>query len=176
MARKGHGRRRRRYIRGTVEHTQVIAVPFVTKDVVDSQFTETVNERTLVSSIVATWTLSAVTPAVGLGPMICGIAHSDYTPAEIESWLENTGSWNEGDLVAQEISKRKIRQIGAFDTADDSVDAFVLNDGKPIKTKLNWIMVQGQGLVSWVYNGGLVSFATSTPTLTVQGHVNLWPQ
>ncbi len=165
-----------RYIHGSVQHTQVVPVPFTTLDLDSAIFGEVVNERTLVSSIVATYTLSAVTPTIGVGPMICGVAHSDYTAAEIEQWLENATSWNEGNQIAQEVSKRKIRRIGAFAMADDQVDAVVLNDGKPIKTKLNWILTQGQSLTSWCYNAGLVSFVTTTPTLTIIGKANLWPQ
>lgn len=163
-----------RYIRGSIEHTQVVSVPLATKVAASAVFDEDVNERTLVSSVVATYTLTAVTPVIGQGPMICGLAHSDYTTGEIEAYLENDGSWNEGDLVAKEISGRKIRRVGAFDVADDQVDGFTLNDGKPIKTKLNWILLQGQSLESWVYNAGLVSFITTTPTLTINGHANLW--
>ncbi len=176
---KNHGRQRRRmgrYIRGAIEHTQVISVAFTTKDVQSAIFGETVNERTLISSIDATYTLTAVTPVIGQGPIVCGVAHSDYSTAEIEEWLENTAGWNEGDMIGQEIQKRKIRQIGAFDVADDAVDGFSLNDGKAIKTKLNWMLLQGQTLRSWAYNGGLVSFVTTTPTLTIIGHANLFPQ
>ncbi len=166
----------RRYIKGSIQHTQVVSVPFVTLDAASLAFGEVVNERTLVSSVVATYTLTAVTPVVGQGPMLCGIAHSDYTEGEIEQWIENPLSWNEGNLGAQETAGRKIRKIGAFTVADDAADGFVLNDGKPIKSKLNWILLQGQTLQSWVYNGGLVSFVTTTPTLTILGHANLWPQ
>ncbi len=165
-----------RYIHGSVQHTQIVSVPFVTLDVASQIFGEVVNERTLVSSIEATYTLTAVTPATGLGPMICGVSHSDYTAAEIEQWLENATSWNEGNMAAQEVSGRKIRRIGAFAVADDAADGVTLNDGKPIKTKLNWILTQGQSLNSWCYNAGLISFVTSTPTLTIIGHANLFPQ
>ncbi len=178
MARHVKRRRRKmgRYIKGSVQHTQVVTVPFTTLDVQSQIFGEVVNERTLISSIVATYGLSAVTPVIGVGPMIIGVSHSDYTAAEIEQYLENVNSWNEGNLSAQEIAGRKIRRIGAFDSADNQEDTIVFNDGKPIKTKLNWILLQGQSLNSWCYNGGPVSFITTTPTLIINGHANLWPQ
>ncbi len=177
MARKRRGKKfAKRYIRGPIEHTQIIPILFTTKVVDTEIFNELVGERTLVSSIVCTYTLTAVTPVTGLGPMVVGVAHSDYSAAEIEVYLENAGAWNEGNMISKEISTRKIRRIGAFDVADDAVDGISLNDGKPIKTRLNWILLANQSLRSWTYNGGLVSFATSTPTLTMSGHANLWPQ
>ncbi len=165
-----------RYIRGAIEQVQVVTVPFVTKDAASLALDGTVNERTLVSSIEATWVLSGVTPTAGVGPMVVGVAHSDYTASEIEDYLDLDTTWDEGDKISQEIGRRKIRRVGSFEAADDLVDSISLNDGKAIKTKLNWILLQGQTLSTWCYNGGLVSFVTTTPTLVVNGHANLWPR
>ncbi len=137
---------------------------------------ETVNERTFVSSVVATYAISDWTPLAGVGPIIVGVAHGDYSSAEIEQWIENSGSWNEGDKVNQEIAKRQIRQIGVLKTPALVTLDSNLNDGKPMKTKLNWILNQGQTLDYWVYNSGDVAFATTDPDLTIVGHANLWPQ
>ncbi len=50
----------------------------------------------------------------------------------------------------------------------------VLNDGKPIKTKLNWILQEGQTLAFVGYNMGSVQVQTTTPDVRILGHANLW--
>ncbi len=105
-----------------------------------------------------------------------GIAHSDYSDAEIQAVIDQTLSWNEGDKVGQEVAKRLVRRIGQFGQPGDSLAPVVLNDGKEIKTKLNWILLQGQTLKLWAYNLGTGAVATTTPIVTAQGHANLWPR
>ncbi len=177
LAKRGRGKRRPmgRYIRGNVDE-EVAATALAPKDVVSAIFDETVNERTLVSSIVATYAMGNFTAIANCGPIVVGVAHSDYNDAEIEEFLEDTGQWNEGDLIAREKGARKIRQIGSFDTPQAVEDAVVLNDGKAIKTKLNWILLQGQTLRLWVYNSGSAAVATTAPAITANGHANLFPK
>ncbi len=164
-----------RYIRGNVDEELALA-SLASKDVVGAVFDETVNERTYCASIDAVYALANITAAANLGPFIFGVAHGDYSDAEIEEWLENTGQWNEGDLVAtREIGRRLIRQIGTFPTQLTG-DTQAMNDGKPMKTKLGWILLQGQTLRLWIYNAGSAAVATTTPTLTANGHVNLFPK
>ncbi len=164
-----------KYIKGAIDEDLGLGT-LASKTAVEASFDETVNERTRVSSIVATWDMNNFTPGAGIGPILVGVAQNDYTQAEIEEFLETTGSWNEGDLVAQEVAGRKIRRIGVFEIPDDAGDAVTLNDGKPIKTKLNWIMLQGQTLNLWAYNLGSNPIATTAPNVHASGHANLWPQ
>ncbi len=164
-----------KYIRGNVDE----AVPIGTLDTkvaVAADFDNVVNERTLVSSVVATWTIENWTALAQNGPFLCGLAHSDYTTAEIEEYIEATASWNEGDLVAQEVNQRKIRRVTTLVPPATAAEAAVANDEKPIKTKLNWTMLQGQTLQAWVYNTGTVATATTAPVLRLNGHANLWPR
>ncbi len=178
MAKHPQRRRRRRmgkYIRGDMDE-QLALSTLAAKTAVKGNFDQTVNERTLVSSVVATWALSEFTKSTGDGPILVGLAHSDYSAAEIEAVIENTASWDEGDKVAQEIGKRLVRRVGIFNTPDDEAQTVTLNDGKPIKTKLNWILLQGQTLSHWAYNLGTSALATTSPTLNTQGHANLWPR
>ncbi len=164
-----------RYIRGNVDE-ELALTALASKDVVGAVFDETVNERTLVSSIVANWSLANWTDIANAGPIVFGVAHSDYTDAEIEEWIESTGQWNEGNMVSREISGRKIRQIGTLGGGGSAAETDVLNDGKPVKTKLNWILLQAQTLRVWAYNSGSAAVATTVPSLTANGHVNLWPR
>ncbi len=176
MAKHGkRGRRFRKYLRGSVDE-QLALGALATKDVVAGPYDETVNGRTWVTTHIATWTMDDFTPLDESGPVLVGIAHSDYNAAEIEAWIETLGSWDEGDLVSQELAKRKIRRVGIFESGADALASVVLNDGKPIRTKCNWLLNQGQSLQMWAYNLGTASLATTVPTVHVQGHVNLWPQ
>ncbi len=178
-AKKGKGRRRRRYLKGNLDFELDLGT-LAANALVSGILGNTVTERTLVSSVVATWALSDMTINAGDGPILCGVAHSDYSDAEIEAVIENTGAWAEGDLIAQEIAKRKVRQIGKFDQSSSEGGVFsgasVLNEGRPIKTKLNWILTTGQTLRFWAYNTGDSALATTDPDMTVNGHANLWPQ
>nr|AGA18256.1 hypothetical protein [uncultured marine virus] len=164
------GGRNRNYMKGAVEEILDIGA-LATRTLVSGTMSSVVTEKTLISSIVSTYALSNWTPAPDDGPLTVGIAHSDYTDAEIEEVLENTGGWSQGNLVAQEVAKRKVRIIGTIDSHDGDVQ--VLNDGKPIKSKLNWLLETGQTLKFWVYNSG-PSALTDGADLTMVGHVNLF--
>ncbi len=169
-------RRMGRYIRGGVDENLGLGT-LAASALVSADFDETVRERTLISSLVASWSLSNWTPIASVGPIVVGVAHSDYTDAEIEAYIENLESWDEGDKIGQEIGRRKIRRVGQFAvTAVGDVGVMVLNDGKPIKTKLNWILNAGQTLSYWAYNQGTAAVATTNPDVRLQGHVNLFPK
>ncbi len=173
-----HPKRRRRmgrYIRGDMDE-QLSLGTLAAKTAVKGNFDQTVNERSLISSIVATWAMTSFTKSTGDGPIMVGVAHSDYSAAEIEETLEASGSWDEGDKVQQEVSKRLIRRIGIFENPVDEAAAVVLNDGKPIKTKLNWIVNQGQTLSLWAYNTGTSALATTAPVVSALGHANIFPR
>ncbi len=163
-----------KYIRGSVDEDLQLGT-LASKTLVAQAFDETVIERTLISSIVATWTLDGM--VAGQGPILFGVAHSDYTAAQIEAVIENTGSWNEGSKVDQEVSKRLIRVIGTMVGTEGSgtVDT-KWNNGNPVKTKLNWILTTGQTLDMWAYNLSGVALSTADPALRASGHANLWPR
>ncbi len=158
----------RKFLKGNIDEANPLST-LADGAVVKSDFDETVNERSLVTSIEATWNLRSGT--VGQGPIIVGIAHSDYTAAEIQEVIDNTGSWNEGDKVQQEVAKRLVRIIGSFpgDLADED-----LNDGKPVKTRLNWVLLQGQTLSTWALNKSGATLTTGTLVIN-QGHANIKP-
>ncbi len=175
---KGRGKRMNKYIRGRVNENLSFGT-LAGATLVSVIFDETVIERTRVSSVEATYAIENLTVGSGDGPIMVGLAHSDYTDAQIEEVIENAGSWNEGDLVQQkEVGRRLVRTIGIFSAGDGigSVVSDVLNDGKPIKTKLNWILITGQSLRLWAYNLGNSSLATTVPVVHCEGHANLWPQ
>ncbi len=176
VARKGKRRKMGRYIRGSVNEGFSLGT-LAGGTLLSTVFDETVSERTLISSLIATYALADVTVGTDIGPVMVGVAHSDYTDAEIEAVIEATSSWAEADLVAREVANRKVRRIGIFHGANTNAAGIVtLNDGKPIKTKLNWILTTGQTLNLWCYNMGANAFATTAPVCRIEGHANLWPR
>ncbi len=115
-------------------------------------------------TVKGSWTMSGLT--VGEGPIIVGYAHSDYTVAEIKQSIEASGSINPGSKIENEQSNRLVRIVGTFNQANSS-----LNDGRPIKTCLNWLISIGDAVNLFAYND-------STGTLTTGAEVamtgDLW--
>ncbi len=175
MARHGKGRRRNfsNYLRGSIDHVLTMAT-LNTNTLVGSVLSQSVIDKTRISSVVLNWALSNFTPAQNDGPILVGVAHSDYTDAEVESVIENSGSWDPGNLANQEIAQRLVRSVGVFDIPEAATQSVALNDGKPIKTKLNWQLNEGDTLRVWAYNTGSTALATTVPNLHVNGHANLW--
>ncbi len=121
-----------------------------------------------VSSIVAGWDLEAHT--AGEGPIAVGVAHSDYSATEILEYLTLATGFDRGDKIAQERQGRRIRRVGVFGGGLADVS---LNDGVPIKTKLNWVLVEGDTIQSWALNLDGSSLTTGT-LLNIQGNLNFW--
>ncbi len=175
-AKRKYTRKFRKYLKGILQENMSLGT-LGSKVVISAVSGDVVTESTWLSSIKATWSLDAFSDNAGDGPILVGVAHSDYSSAEIEEWLENTGSWEEGNLISQEIAKRKIRQVGTFDKqALGLVSSDVLNDGRPISTKCGWILTTGNGLRIWAYNLGSSPLDTTDPVVSVNGHANLWPR
>ncbi len=175
-AAKRKGRRKyRRYIRGNVDELLSLGT-LAARTLLSGAFDESVNERTFVSSLVGIWSMDDFTIGAGIGPIMVGVNHSDYSAAEVEEFIENTGSWNEGDMVAQEVGRRKIKIVGTFRVpTSDGTSVNTLNEGKPIHTKLKWVLLQSQSIEMWAYNLGTAALATTDPNVHLEGHVNLWP-
>ncbi len=117
-------------------------------DVTSATLSEVLTEERRILSIEATYALQGM--AATDGPIEYGVAHSDYTAAEIEEALEATGAWDEGDKVAQEQAKRLVRQLGIFSNEETA-----LNEGQPVKTRLNWRIATGDTLQFWIRNRGI---------------------
>ncbi len=106
------------------------------------------------------------------GAMEFGVAHSDYSAAEIEECLEATGSFDLGDMVSQEQANRKVRTIGTFGSGPSTANSDAEhNDGRPVKTKLNWLLSAGDSLNVWFRNGSGTVYTTGS-AITFSG--NLW--
>ncbi len=167
-------RKFRKYLRGAITHDMALAT-LASKTLVREENSDTLTEKAWLSSVSLRWALSNMTPTASAGPILVGIAHSDYSATEIEEWIENQGSWEQGDQVAQEIGRRKIRQVGVFAEPTAVGVALNLNEGKAISTKCGWILTTGQTVAFWAYNTGTAALATTSPVVTCDGHANLWP-
>nr|APC94145.1 hypothetical protein [uncultured marine virus] len=175
MAKKPSRRKFRKYLKGNIDEVLTLST-LGAGTLISDTFDNAVAEKTFVTSIDAIWELDAFAITSGDGPIEVGVAHSDYSDSEIQQVIDNTGSWDEGDLVSQEIAKRKVRVIGMFDTALGAVGGVqtVLNDGKPIHTKLNWMLQSGDTLRLWAVNKGGSPLATGA-NVKANGRAHLWP-
>ncbi len=112
------------------------------------------------------WSMEQHTP--GEGPIVVGLAHGDYDAAEIEECLEAQASWDMGDRIANERRRRKVRTVGVF----PGIAAIeVLNDGRPIRTKLGWMTQIGETLALWFWNKDSATLTTGT-MIETQGGVS----
>ncbi len=169
--------RRRRYLRGAVNHKLQLGT-LAAKVVIGSNIVDSLAEEAWMSSVKLIWSMNKWTSGADDGPILVGVAHSDYTDAEIEAFIENAQSWDTDNKVQQEVARRKIRIVGQFrsqggDTGDTN---YVLNDGKFIRTKCNWMLGTAQTLKVWAYNAGGSPLATTDPAVRAEGHANLWPK
>lgn len=174
MAKHRRRRRFRKYLKGNIDK-RVSLGTLAGNTAVLSLVSDSVDEKAYLSSVKATYSLGEVTPLAGNGPCQIFIAHSDYSLAEVEEYIENVQSWSEGDMISQEIAKRKIRFVGAFETSDNPLDVTTMNDGKQITTKCGWMLTSGDTVAFAFYNSGGVAYATTDPEVTINGHANLWP-
>ncbi len=83
----------------------------------------------------------------GDGPITVGYAHGDYTVTEIKECIEAQGSINPSDKIANERANRLVRIVGAITPSRTT-----LNDGKPIKTRLNWLVNPSTNVDIFAYN------------------------
>ncbi len=166
----------RNYLRGAVDEVLALGT-LATKTVVATPFDEVASEEMTISSVKAIYSMQEFTEGSGDGPVMIGLAHSDYTVTEIKEFIENSGSWDRGDKISQERAKRLIRKIGVFEAQQSSSSAAqVLNGGRAINTKLNWKLLLGDTVQLWAYNLGASALATTDPQVFAEGHANLWAQ
>ena len=164
MARKGKGR----IIKGRFQ-TEVALGALADNAMVTVNPSETVDEKMFALSLEATWVLRDHVAAES--PITVGFAHSDYSAAEIEEYIENTGSWSQGDLVGQEIGRRKIRVVGSFGGEGTESE---LNEGRPVKTPMKWVLTTGDTIECFAYNESGAQLTTGT-VMVCQGHIWLKP-
>ncbi len=103
-----------------------------------------------------------------------GIAHGDYSAAEIEECLEAQAAIDIADLVTQELADRKIRSLGYVAGLGELDQSRTLNQGRPVKVKLNWLIGIGDTVKVWVRNGSDTVYTTGS-AVTVLGDAWVTP-
>ncbi len=116
-------------------------------------------------SIDGSWSLTDLT--ANDGPILVGYAHSDYTVTEIKECIEANAAIDQGNLIAREQSNRLVRIVGSLNEVRES-----LNEGEPIKTKLNWFIGNGDSVVMFAYNESPDTALTDGALLTMSG--DMW--
>ncbi len=172
MAKKRSGSRRKFNLRRVAITPAVSIGALTTLDVAVSAGTSAAASTLRFMSINMTWNIVDLAAAADDGFQF-GVAHSDYTAAEIEECLEATTAIDIGDKVAQERANRLVRSIGVI-SGDGTplLDAGLKwNGGRPMKTKLNWLMSIGDTLNVWVRNS---STGTYTSGSVLAGQGDLW--
>ncbi len=165
MARKPARRRRRAFNLRPVRTSVVIPMLTTGAQVaLTTALTGSADGAYRCMSVKASWRSQELTDADG--PLVVGYAHSDYSVTEIKEFIESSAAISVGDKVAQEKSNRLIRIVG---TLGDAVDD-VLNDGKLISTKLNWLMPIGKAVNAFAYNDGI----TMTTGALVRINGTMW--
>ncbi len=110
--------------------------------------------------------------AIGDGALEFGLAHGDYTAAEIEECLEAAGGINQSDKTEQERANRLVRRIGTITDATTAAgQEKQFNEGRQVKTKLNWRIGTGIALNIWFRNGSGTVYTTGS-AMAVLG--DLW--
>ncbi len=155
---KHTGRRNgRRYNLRKVRITPELALATLASDTaVTVTTTGTSDSQYRCISILATWALRGLT--AGDGPVTVGYAHGDYTVAEIKECLESTNAISQGDKIAGEKTNRLVRIVGTFGTAGPGI----LNDGRPIKTRLNWAIMVGEQVNMFAFNEDTAALTTGS--------------
>ncbi len=149
--------RKRSYVRKLKVSETVPLGALTSGGIVAQIFDDVASEKMFLLSIEATYGLAE--GAGDQGPIAIGVAHSDYTGAEILEWFQSTSGWDLGDKIAQEQQRRKIRQVGTF--RGDKPNE-VLNDGRMFKTPLRFVIETGQSLQQWAINQDASTLTTGS--------------
>ncbi len=165
LANKPRGRSRRRYSLRRVRVTPELPLLTLGSDTaIVTGVTGAGTTDYRVISIKVVWALKSFT--AGQGPITVGYCHSDYTVTEIKECLESAASIAQGLKIEQERANRLVRVVGTLGGEANTR----LNDGRPIKTRLNWLMAEGGGnaLNIFAFNEATGALTTGS-VLTIVG-------
>ncbi len=140
-------------------------------DVVSAVVGSVASDTYRLKSLKASWSIADLGAQVD-DAFQFGVAHSDYTAAEIEECLEAAAAIDLGDKVAQEQANRLVRRIGTISAPGTAGPAggIPFNDGMPVTTKLNWLISIGDQLQVWIRNGSATVYTTGA-LLVLSGQI-----
>ncbi len=121
-------------------------------------------EDLFIVSVDCRWGIANHTPQEG--PLEVGLAHGDYTAAELIEFLD-ANVIDPDDMIANEHSKRKVRRSGLF---SGLAQEEVLNNGNAIRTPCKFTVGDGKSFTYWLRNRSGAQLTTGT-LLLIQGVV-----
>ncbi len=153
MAKRRRASKRRFNLRKVRINNIVAATALASADVTSGSISDAAVDPYRLMSVDASYSWVDIQAAIDDG-FTFGLAHSDYSAAEIEECLEAQGAIDIGDKVAQEQSNRLVREIGVIRSTPGGAvtGSAIFNNGIPEKTKLNWLMSTGDTLNVWIRN------------------------
>ncbi len=119
--------------------------------------------RVRVISADLTWAIAGSTAQEG--PLRVGLTSSNLSNTEIGEALDAAPT-SKADIIAIERSKRPVRSVGQYEIQSTTE---VLNDGKPIRTKLQFGLDEGIELNLWVRNVSGIANLTTGAAVIVSG-------
>jgi len=125
-----------------------------------AMFGGNLTEDLFIKAIKGTWTIRGLTATEG--PLSFGIAHSDYTVAEIAEALDAGSLLGPASKIEGERARRLVRKIGTFSGAATEE---TVNNGNPVYTRVGWTQQDGADVNLWVQNQ---SGATLTTGATLE--------
>ncbi len=172
--RRGYGKRsyHRNYrLRRVTLATQSAAGALDSGAVVTNAVTAAATETYRLISVNASYSWAEIAAQID-DACTFGFAHSDYTATEVDECLEATGSIDKGDKIAQEQANRLVRYVGTIGGDTGAVTSNLpFNNGRRLKTRLNWLMSTGDTLNLWIRNASGVIWTTGS-RVTIAG--DLW--
>ena len=166
MARRRRSRKRTFNLRKVrIEDTFSLGA-LASLDVVSSALITTATNPYRLMSIDVSWSLSDLGASAD-DTCEFGVAHSDYTSAEIEECLESQASIDFGNKIANEQAQRLVRSIGIFTGTGGTGASSQYNEGRPMKTKLNWYIGIGDHITVWARNGSGTVYTTGADIVSI---------
>ncbi len=161
-----HPKRRRKFNLRRVRITPELALGTLASDTALTVAVQggTSTTAMTIASIIAVWNIQNLTAQEG--PITVGYAHPDYSVVEIKECLEAQAAIDAGDKVAQERADRLVRIVGSLDR-----EFSVLNNGLPVRTKLNWYLPAGDTPNVFAFNEQTGALTTGS-SLKIAG--NMW--
>ncbi len=161
-----HGKRRRYNLR-KVRVSSILSVgALASLDLTEGNLHTVPTDPLRIVSVRFSYSLTDLAAVIDDGAEF-GLAHGDYSAAEIEECLEAQSGINRNDKIANERANRLVRSIGRFTGSPGADGSKDVNDGKPIHTKLNWYIGIGQALAVWIRNGSDTVWTSGTNIVTL---------
>ncbi len=117
----------------------------VLKTAIQAAFTR----RFRVAYLKGTWIIRGGTSTEG--PLVVGLAHSDYTIAEIQE-ATDVSVISSSEKIANERRRRLVRKVGAFKMFESNEQLQGDRGSEKVFTRLNWPIEEDFSLDLWAQN------------------------